>query len=61
VTRDLCRKDGISSATFYNWKAKYGGPDVSAARRLKALRTRTGKVRLARPICRPEALFEQPI
>jgi putative transposase len=31
-TADLCRKHGISSATFYKWKAKYGGLDVSDAR-----------------------------
>ncbi len=36
-TVDVCRKHGISSATFYKWKAKYGGLDVSEARRLKAL------------------------
>jgi putative transposase len=30
-TSDLCRKHGISDATFYNWKAKYGGLDVSEA------------------------------
>lgn len=36
-TADLCRKHGISSATFYKWKAKYGGLEVSDARRLKAL------------------------
>jgi putative transposase len=34
---DLCRKHGISSASFYGWKAKYGGMDVSDARRLKTL------------------------
>ncbi|MQW73365.1 transposase, partial [Sinorhizobium medicae] len=34
---DLCRKHGISDATFYNWKAKYGGMEVSEAKRLKAL------------------------
>jgi putative transposase len=34
---DLCRKHGLSSPTFYKWKAKYGGLDVSEARRLKAL------------------------
>ena len=34
---DLCRKHGISDATFYKWKAKYGGLEVSEARRLKAL------------------------
>ncbi len=34
---DLCRKHGISEATFYNWKAKYGGMEVSEAKRSKAL------------------------
>jgi putative transposase len=34
---ELCRKHGMSSATFYAWKAKYGGMDVSDAKRLKAL------------------------
>ena len=34
---ELCRKHGISDATFYNWKAKYGGLEVSEAQRLKAL------------------------
>lgn len=34
---DVCRKHGISEATFYAWKAKYGGLEVSEARRLKAL------------------------
>ncbi len=36
-TADVCRKHGISSATFYKFKAKYSGMDVSDARRLKAL------------------------
>jgi putative transposase len=36
-TSDLCRKHGISEATFYNWKAKYAGMTVSEARRLKEL------------------------
>jgi putative transposase len=36
-TSDVCRKHGVSSATFYKWKAKYGGLEVSDARRLKAL------------------------
>ena len=36
-TADLCRKHGISDATFYNWKAKYGGMTVSEAARLQAL------------------------
>ena len=34
-TADLCRRHGISSATFYNWKAKFGGMDVSEAKRLR--------------------------
>ena len=34
-TADVCRKQGISSATFYKWKAKYGGVEVSDAKRLK--------------------------
>ena len=36
-TKDLCRRHGISDATFYNWKAKYAGMTVSEARRLKEL------------------------
>ncbi len=36
-TADLCRKYGMSDATFYNWKAKYGGMSVNEARRLKTL------------------------
>jgi putative transposase len=35
-TAELCRKHGISDATFYNWKAKYGGMTVSEASRLQA-------------------------
>ena len=36
-TADVCREQGISEATFYKWKAKYGGLEVSEARRLKSL------------------------
>jgi putative transposase len=34
--KELCRKHGISDATFYKWRSKYGGMDVSDARKLKA-------------------------
>jgi putative transposase len=35
--KDLCRKHGISEQTYYRWKSKYGGLDVSEARRLRTL------------------------
>jgi putative transposase len=44
-TADLCRKHGISEATFYNWKSKYGGMEVSEARRLKALEDENRKLK----------------
>jgi len=44
-TADLCRKHGISEATFYNWKSKFGGMDVSEARRLKQLQDENGKLK----------------
>ena len=42
---DLCRKHGISEATLYNWKSKFGGMDVSEARRLKGLETENAKLK----------------
>lgn len=42
---DLCRKHGISEAAFYNWKAKFGGMDVSEAKRLKALEDENAKLK----------------
>ena len=42
---DLCRKHGLSSPTFYKWNAKYGGMDVSEARRLKALEDENAKLK----------------
>ena len=42
---DLCRKHGLSSPTFYKWKAKFGGMDVSEARRLKALEDENAKLK----------------
>ena len=44
-TADVCRKHGVSSATFYKWKAKFGGLEVSDARRLKALEDENGKLK----------------
>lgn len=44
-TADVCRKHGISEGTFYKWKAKYGGLEVSDARRLKALEDENAKLK----------------
>ena len=44
-TAEVCRKHGVSSATFYKWKAKYGGLEVSDARRLKALEDENAKLK----------------
>ena len=45
TTADVCRRHGVSSATFYKWKAKYGGLDVSEARRLKALEDENARLK----------------
>jgi putative transposase len=42
---DVCRRHGISDATFYNWKARYGGLEVSQARRLKALEDENARLK----------------
>ena len=42
---ELCRKCGMSEATLYNWKAKFGGMDVSDAKRLRALEDANGKLK----------------
>ena len=44
-TAEVCRKHGVSGATFYKWKAKYGGMDVSDARRLKALEDENARLK----------------
>ena len=43
--KELCRKGGFSEATFYNWRAKFGGMDVSDARRLKELEGENAKLK----------------
>jgi putative transposase len=45
ATVDVCRRHGISSATFYKWKAKFGGLDVSEARRLRSLEDENGRLK----------------
>ncbi len=44
-TSELARKHGVSEATLYNWKAKYGGLEVSEAKRLRALEDENGKLK----------------
>ena len=45
LARELCRKHGISEQTFYRWKSKYGGIDVSDVRRLKQLESENTKLK----------------
>ena len=56
----LCRRHGISDETFYNWKAKFGGMDVSDAKRLKALEDENARLKklLAEQMLDAEALRE---
>ena len=42
---DLCRRHGISSATFYTWRKKYGGMDASEAKRLRALEAENARLK----------------
>lgn len=44
-TADVCRRHGISEGTFYKWKSKFGGMDVSDAKRLKALETENASLK----------------
>jgi putative transposase len=45
VVLDLCRKHGMSSATFYAWKSKYGGLELSEAKRLRGLEEENSKLK----------------
>ena len=60
--KDLCRKHGISDATFYKWQSKYGGMEVSDARKLKALQDENGKLKklLAETVLDAATLKEMP-
>ena len=44
-TAEVCRRHGVSDATFYKWKARYGGLEVSEARRLKALEDENARLK----------------
>ena len=44
-TSEVCRRHGVSSATFYKWKARFGGMDVSDARKLKSLETENARLK----------------
>lgn len=56
--KELCRQHGFSDASFYNWRAKFGGMDVSDAKRLKELETENARLKrlLAEAILDAEAL-----
>lgn len=45
MVKDICRENGISDATYYNWKAKYGGMEASDIKRLKALEEENRKLK----------------
>jgi putative transposase len=45
ATAEVCRRHGISGATFYKWKAKYGGLEVSEAKRLRSLEDENAKLK----------------
>ena len=49
-TVDLCRKHGISEQRIYNWKAKYGGLEISEAKRLKGLESENAKLKKCWPM-----------
>ena len=56
--KELCRKHGFSDASFYNWRTKFGGMDVSDAKRLKSLESENARLKklLAEAMLDNEAL-----
>lgn len=56
--KELCRQHGFSDASFYNWRAKFGGMDVSDAKRLKKIEAKNARLKrlLAEAILDAEAL-----
>lgn len=45
LVKDICRKHGISDATYYNWKSKYGGMEASDLRRMKELEEENARLK----------------
>ena len=63
ATAEVCRRHGVSSATFYKWKSKFGGLDVSKARRLRSLEEENSRMtrRAAqRTSCWPRPCWTMP-
>jgi putative transposase len=58
--KELCRKHGFSDASYYLWRSKFGGMDVSDARRLKALEAENAKLKklLAEEVLEKEVIKE---
>lgn len=58
--KELCRKHGFSEASYYGWKARFGGMNVSDAQRLKALEAENGKLKrlLANSMLEVDAMRE---
>ena len=56
-TAEVCRRHGISSATFYKWKSKFGGLEVSEARRLRSLEEENSRLKKLLA----EAMLDNPV
>ena len=49
-TKEICRQHGVSEATFYNWKSRYGGMETSDVKRLKDLEEENARLKKCMPI-----------